>query len=100
MSIEGSWDLTVVSAAGVQKGKLEIVRDGAALKGKLLSPTGNAEFTEGSLDGNAFELRGKLSKGLRLSVTLSGSVDGAQIKANLTLARMGSVAVTAERSAT
>ncbi|HJX03261.1 MAG TPA: hypothetical protein VJ488_01740 [Dehalococcoidia bacterium] len=55
MAIDGTWDTSVSTPMGAQKGTLVLKTDGNALSGSSTTSFGTSNFTGGKVDGNNIE---------------------------------------------
>lgn len=76
MSVEGSWDCSMKTRAGVQEFVLTIERDGDSFTGTNSSPTDSIDLADGKIDGDMISWTMAITKPLPLKLRGSATIDG------------------------
>ena len=90
MSIDGIWKVTMNTPMGAQNLTMTLASDGGALTGTVVSPQGNSEITEGTVDGDnatwKLEVSGPMGQ---MTLEATATVDGDTIKGEVKLGTFG-----------
>lgn len=89
MAVNGSWNITIKTPMGEQKGKLTLEQSGAALTGAMASPMGSVPIENGAVDGDALKWHAKVTSPMPLTLEFSGKLDGANIGGSVKLGAFG-----------
>ena len=89
MAVNGSWNITIKTPMGEQKGKLTLAQSGAGLTGQMASPMGSVPIENGSVDGETLKWHAKVTSPMPLTLEFSGKVDGANIGGQVKLGAFG-----------
>lgn len=77
----GKWTAEVQGRMGTQTLTFDFHVDGSALTGKITSPRGDTDITDGKVDGDNISFTQKVSfNGNDLTINYSGKADGDTIK--------------------
>jgi hypothetical protein len=77
----GKWTADVTTPRGTQTLTFDFHVDGAALTGKITSPRGDSDITEGKIDGDNITFSQLVSfNGNDMKIVYTGKVDGDGIK--------------------
>jgi hypothetical protein len=84
-SLAGTWSVTTQAGARDIPGTLTLQQQGGRLTGRIETPFGTGEVTEGSLTGNTFRVSTTLNiEGQSTDITFEGTVSGDRISGNVT----------------
>ncbi|HJQ33721.1 MAG TPA: amidohydrolase family protein [Pyrinomonadaceae bacterium] len=87
-SLGGTWSITTQAGQQQIPGTLVLEQRGGRLTGRVETPFGNADITEGSANGNSFRVTANLNiEGQSTDVTFEGTINGNQVSGNVTSAR-------------
>ena len=89
MAVNGSWNITIKTPMGEQKGKLTLEQSGAALSGSMASPMGAVPIESGAVDGDMLKWNCKVTSPMPLTLEFSGKLDGANIGGSVKLGAFG-----------
>jgi len=88
-NVAGVWTMTVETSQGSGTPTFNLKQDGKAITGSYKGSLGEAPVT-GTIDGNAITLKYNIAtQGVELTVTYSGTVDGATMKGKVVLGEFG-----------
>lgn len=90
MAVNGSWNITIKTPMGEQKGKLTLEQNGAALSGTMASPMGAVPIENGAVDGDSVTWHAKVTSPMPLTLEFSGKIDGGNIGGSVKLGAFGS----------
>ena len=77
MSVDGNFDVEVKTPAGLQSGSLSLAAQGDQLTGRLVTPKGTSEITEGAVLGDHVSFTAKIKTPMgRMKAHIEGDVDG------------------------
>lgn len=79
-SIDGDWDVTVNSPMGAQKIKVSATSDGSTLTGSLSGAMGSTPVSNGVVNGDDFSFDAQITEPFAVSISVSGTVTGDEIK--------------------
>lgn len=97
MSVDGTWNTTVNSPMGVQKGVLTVKSDGAAFSGSMQSPQGTNDIS-GKVDGNTLTWSSQLTQPFPITLEFTVTVDGDAMSGSVKAGAFGSSPLTGERA--
>lgn len=89
MSADGTWNVTMNTPMGEQKGTLTLKTDGATLSGKMEGPQGAQEFDGGTVDGNQLSWVIDMTQPMPMKLDFSATVDGDSISGEVGLGSFG-----------
>jgi hypothetical protein len=97
MSADGIWNTTMNTPMGAQNGTMTLSTDGAVLTGKLVSPQGEIDLEEGTVDGNSLTWKASITSPMPMTLEFSATVDGDEIKGDVKLGAFGNADFTGTR---
>ena len=89
MSADGTWNTTMNTPMGVQKGTMELTTDDATLSGKLSGPQGDIELEEGTVDGDSLTWKASITSPMAMTLEFSATVDGDEMSGDVKLGAFG-----------
>lgn len=89
-NIDGDWDVTVNSPMGAQKIKVSLKADGSTLTGSLSGAMGSTPISNGTTDGDDFSFDAQITEPFAVSITVTGSVAGDELKGTVKTQGFGS----------
>ena len=91
MSVAGTYKLTVNTPRGTQTPTLTLKEEGGSLSGTYAGQMGTTEFSGGSVDGNNVKFNITLSAmGREITLSFDGTIDGDNISGSMTTPMGGS----------
>ena len=97
--LTGKWTATVETPRGTQDITFDFKADGAALTGKVTSPRGESDITDGKIDGANLSFTQVVNfNGNEMKISYTGKVDGDSIKFTRTVGDRPAVEFTASRA--
>lgn len=90
MTVKGTWNITIKTPMGEQKGKLSLEQSGAMLSGNMASPMGTVPIENGAVDGDALKWNAKVTSPMPLTLEFAGKLDGDNIGGSVKLGAFGS----------
>ncbi|MET0648433.1 MAG: hypothetical protein ABW208_17615, partial [Pyrinomonadaceae bacterium] len=86
--LTGTWSVTTSAGAQQIPGTLMLQQQGTRLTGRVETPFGTADITDGSATGNSFRVATTLNiEGQSTDITFEGTVSGNQMSGTVTSAR-------------
>lgn len=86
--LTGTWSITTNAGSQDIPGTLTLQQQGERVSGRVETPFGNSDITDGSASGNSFRLATTLSiEGQSTDLTFEGTVSGNRISGNVTSSR-------------
>ncbi len=98
MSADGTWNTTMNTPMGAQNGTMTLSTDGGTLTGKLVSPQGEIELTDGTVDGDALTWKADITSPMAMTLEFSATVDGDSMSGNVKLGSFGDATFTGTRA--
>ena len=98
MSADGTWNTTMNTPMGVQKGTMELTTDGATLSGKLSGPQGDIELEEGTVDGDSLSWKASITSPMAMTLEFSATVDGDEMSGDVKLGAFGNATFSGTRA--
>lgn len=98
MSADGTWNTTMNTPMGVQKGTMELTTDGATLSGKLSGPQGDIELEEGAVDGDSLTWKASITSPMAMTLEFSATVDGDEMSGDVKLGAFGNATFSGTRT--
>lgn len=84
MAVSGTYKLTINSPQGSRESTLTLKEDGGSLSGNYASQLGSSDFSGGTVDGNDVKFDITLNAmGNELTLNCTATIDGDSIKGNL-----------------
>jgi hypothetical protein len=97
--LTGKWSATVETPRGTQNITFDFKADGATLTGKVSSPRGDSDITDGKIDGANVSFSQVVNfNGNVMTINYTGKVDGDTIKFTRTVGDRPAVEFTATRA--
>jgi hypothetical protein len=97
MSADGTWNTTMNTPMGAQNGTLHLSTDGGALTGKMSSPQGEMEISDGAIDGDALSWKAAITSPMPMTLEFSATVSGDEITGTVKLGAFGDASFTGTR---
>ena len=98
MSADGTWNTTMNTPMGEQKGSLTIATDGDSLSGKLEGPQGAIDIKDGTVNGNEIAFKADIAQPMPMTLEFSATVDGDSISGSVKLGAFGNASFTGTRA--
>lgn len=96
--LNGKWKASVETPRGTQEISFDFHVDGTTLTGKITSPRGESDVTDGKIDGDNLSFVQVVNfNGNEMKINYSGKVDGDSIKFTRTVGDRPAVEFTANR---
>ena len=89
-NIDGDWDVTVNSPMGAQKIKVSVKADGSTLTGSLSGAMGSTPISNGTSNGDEFSFDAQITEPFAISITVTGTVEGDELKGTVKTQGFGS----------
>lgn len=87
-ALAGTWNITTTAGAQTIPGTLTLQQQGVRVTGRVETPFGDADITDGSATGNSFRVSATVNiEGQSTSLTFEGTVSGNQMSGTVTSAR-------------
>lgn len=97
--LNGKWKATVDTPRGAQEITFDFHVDGTALTGKVTTPRGESDITDGKIDGDNLSFTQVVNfNGNEMKINYTGKVDGDTIKFTRTVGDRPAVEFTATRT--
>lgn len=98
MSVDGRWNLVLQTPMGDQNSTLEVLSNGEALTGNLVSPMGSAAIYSGSVKGNDLTWKVDITSPMNMTLDFSATVDGNALVGKAKAGMFGSMTFTGTRA--
>jgi hypothetical protein len=98
MSADGTWNTTMNTPMGAQNGTMTLSTDGGTLTGKLVSPQGEIELTDGTVDGDTLTWKADITSPMAMTLEFTATVDGDSMSGNVKLGAFGDATFTGTRA--
>ncbi|MCB1683103.1 MAG: hypothetical protein R3E82_12735 [Pseudomonadales bacterium] len=98
MSADGTWNTTMNTPMGAQKGTLTLASSGSTLTGKLSGPQGELELQDGKVDGDNVSWKASITSPMAMTLEFSAKVEGDNINGNVKLGAFGNASFTGTRA--
>jgi hypothetical protein len=96
--VTGKWKASIETPRGTQEVTFDFHADGAALTGKVTSPRGESDITDGKIDGDNLSFTQTVNfNGNEMKINYTGKIDGDNIKFTRTVGDRPAVEFTAAR---
>ncbi len=89
MSCDGTYNITMNTPMGAQKGTLTLKQSGSALEGKMESAQGSQPITDGKADGDSLCWNINMTQPMPMKLEFTASVAGDKITGNVKLGAFG-----------
>ena len=96
MSVDGTWEVSISTPMGEQKGTVTLTTNGNDLTGKMESAMVSKDFT-GSVDGNTAKWEIDITNPMPMTLKVSATVEGDSINGTVGLGMFGSAPMTGKR---
>lgn len=96
MSIEGTWEVSISTPMGEQKGKVTLTPNGNDLNGKMESDMVTKDFT-GTVDGDTAKWEIDITSPMPMTLKVSATADGDTLTGDVGLGMFGSAPMTGKR---
>jgi hypothetical protein len=97
--VTGKWKASVETPRGTQEITFDFHADGAALTGKITSPRGESDISDGKIDGDNLSFTQTVNfNGNEMKINYTGKIDGDNIKFTRTVGDRPAVEFTASRA--
>ena len=99
MSVSGTYNTTVKSPMGDQKGTLTVVPgdDGNTFTGSMAGGMGSMDVKDGTINGNALSWKMDMTVPMPMTLNCNATVDGDQLTGTVNAGAFGDMALTGER---
>ena len=91
MAVAGTYDVSVKTPMGEQKGTFTVVPEGDRFSGELASPMGRAEIKDGKVSGNRLTWKMNISLPMPLNLDCEASVSGDRLSGTVKAGVFGSM---------
>ena len=89
MSADGNWNTTMNTPMGAQNGTMTLSTDGGTLTGKLVSPQGEIELADGTVDGDTLTWKADITSPMAMTLEFTATVDGDSMSGYVKLGSFG-----------
>jgi hypothetical protein len=97
--VSGKWTGTLETPRGTQNISFDFHVDGSSLTGKVTTPRGESDISDGKIDGDNISFTQAVSfNGNDFKINYTGKIDGDQIKFTRTMGDRPAVEFTATRA--
>jgi len=90
MSVDGNWNLVVVTPMGERKATLSAKTNGSALTGTQAAEGNSTEIFDGTVKGNEAAWKVSITDPMPMTLEFTGTVSGDQISGSVLLGGFGS----------
>ena len=97
-SVDGTWNTTVNTPMGQQKGSLVVKSDGDTFTGTLSGQQGTLEITDGKVNGNQLTFSAQISQPMPMKLEFSAEVNGDELSGTVQLGSFGSAPLSGTRA--
>ena len=98
MSADGTWNTTMNTPMGAQNGTMTLSTDGGTLTGTLVSPQGEIELTDGTVDGDTLTWKADITSPMAMTLEFTATVDGDSMSGDVKLGAFGDATFTGTRA--
>src|SRR5690606_5064873 len=98
MSADGTWNVRIESPMGAQDAQLVLATEGATLTGRMTSPQGEIDITDGTVDGDSLAWKAALTQPMPITLEFTATVGGDSISGTTTLGSFGSATFAGSRA--
>jgi hypothetical protein len=97
MSVAGTYDTTVKSPMGDQKGTLTVNPDGDSWTGQMAGGMGSMDITDGKVDGNTITWSMNMTVPMPMTLNCTATVDGDALTGTVNAGAFGDMPLTGTR---
>lgn len=97
MSVEGTWNTTVKSPMGDQKGTLTVNRDGDSWTGNMAGGMGSMDITNGTVEGDTIKWTMDMTVPMPMKLTCEATADGDNLTGKVNAGAFGDMPLTGTR---
>ena len=97
MAVAGSYDVSVKTPMGEQKGTLTVVPDGDSFSGELAGTMGTAAITGGKVSGDTLSWKMGISVPMPLSLDCEATITGDTLTGKVSAGAFGSMPLEGKR---
>ncbi|HEU4820140.1 MAG TPA: hypothetical protein VFS87_03155 [Qipengyuania sp.] len=98
MSVAGTYNTTVKSPMGDQKGTLTVNQDGDSWTGTMAGGLGSMDITNGTVDGNTLKWSMDMTVPMPMTLTCEATVEGDTLTGKVNAGAFGDMPLTGERA--
>ncbi|MFV2089684.1 MAG: hypothetical protein ACC642_03430 [Pseudomonadales bacterium] len=98
MSADGTWNTTMNTPMGAQNGTMTLSTEGGALSGKLVSPQGEIDLEDGTIDGDNLTWKANITSPMAMTLEFRAKVDGDSMNGDVKLGAFGNATFTGTRA--
>ena len=99
MSVAGTYEVSIKTPMGEQKGTLSVKPDGDSFSGSVASPMmGSMDIAGGKVSGNTLTWTMDMKVPMPMTLECEATVDGDAINGNIKAGAFGSMAMTGTRA--
>jgi hypothetical protein len=98
VSADGTWNVSINSPMGKQKGVLELTTEGDKLTGIGKAMGNTMELLDGSVDGDNLSFAMQISRPMQMRMEFHLAIDGDQIAGDVKAGMLGKQKVSGERA--
>ncbi|MBX7502078.1 MULTISPECIES: hypothetical protein [Qipengyuania] len=97
MSVAGTYDTTVKSPMGDQKGTLTVNPDGDSWTGQMAGGMGSMDITDGKVDGNTITWSMNMTVPMPMTLNCTATIDGDALTGTVNAGAFGDMPLTGTR---
>ena len=90
MAFDGIWDIIMKTPMGERKGKLTLKQEGASLSGKMASPEGEIDISNGTVTGDSASWDVNATSPMPITLSFTAQLKGADLEGNVKFGAFGS----------
>ena len=98
MSVDGTYNTTINTPMGEQKGQLTVNSDGDTFTGSMTGDRGTIDISDGTVDGNKLAWTAQISEPMPMKLSFTAEVDGDTITGNVQLGMFGNAPLNGTRA--
>jgi hypothetical protein len=98
MSADGTWNITMQTQMGAQNATLVLSTDGGDLTGKMESPQGTIDLTDGKVEGDKLSWKAALTQPMPITLECTATVEGDNISGEAQLGSFGTASFSGTRA--
>ena len=97
MSVAGTYDTTVKSPMGDQKGTLTVNPDGDSWTGQMAGGMGSMDITDGKVDGNTITWSMNMTVPMPMTLNCTATIEGDTLAGKVNAGAFGDMPLTGTR---